>query len=172
MVSAAEEEAQKAVEKVFWAHRRRYGSRRLLVELQQEEDLVISRYRIRSIMQQQGLKAIQPRSFVPRTTDSTHGLTISPNLLLGKPQPIAPNLCWVGDITYIPLGAVGLPGSMDGPVFPGNCRLATRQTHARRAGRRSFTKRLTQEKAGCRADCSLGSWRPVRWKPVQKAPLQ
>ena len=103
MASAAAEEAQKAVAKVFWAHRRRYGSRRLMVELQQEEELIIGRYKIRSIMQQQGLKAIQPRSFVPRTTDSTHGLTISPNLLLGKPLPIAPNLCWVGDITYIPL---------------------------------------------------------------------
>ncbi len=54
-------------------------------------------------MQQQGLKAIQPRSFVPRTTDSTHGLSISPNLLLNQPLPIAPDSCWVGDITYIPL---------------------------------------------------------------------
>jgi transposase InsO family protein len=73
------------------------------VELQQEERIQIGRYKIRSIMQQQGLKAIQPRSFVPRTTDSTHGLSISPNLLLNRPLPVAPDLCWVGDITYIPL---------------------------------------------------------------------
>ncbi len=58
--SQAEEEAIKVVEKVFWVHPRRYGSRRLVVELQQEEGVQIGRYKIRSIMQQQGLKAIQP----------------------------------------------------------------------------------------------------------------
>jgi putative transposase len=54
-------------------------------------------------MLQQGLVAIQPRSFVPRTTDSRHGKRICPNLLLDQPLPTRPNLVWVSDITYLPL---------------------------------------------------------------------
>ncbi|CAN5812576.1 hypothetical protein BH24BAC1_BH24BAC1_34650 [soil metagenome] len=54
-------------------------------------------------MQQQGLVAIQPRSFVPRTTDSRHGKRIWDNLLLGQPLPTRPNLVWVSYITYLPL---------------------------------------------------------------------
>lgn len=51
-----------------------------------------------------GLKAIQPRSFVPRTTDSRHTLGYSQNLLLGiKLPPEQPNEVVVGDITYLPL---------------------------------------------------------------------
>jgi transposase InsO family protein len=49
------------------------------------------------------LQPIQPKSFVPRTTDSTHGKGYWPNLLLDKPVPTAPNLVWVSDITYLPL---------------------------------------------------------------------
>ena len=49
------------------------------------------------------LKAIQPKSFKPRTTDSRHRLGYSPNLLLESTPPIRINRVWVGDITYIPL---------------------------------------------------------------------
>ncbi len=54
-------------------------------------------------MAQQGLTAIQPKSFVPRTTDSRHGQRVCPNLLLTEPYPKAPNKIWVSDITYIAL---------------------------------------------------------------------
>jgi transposase InsO family protein len=95
-------EQQAKVEKAFWLHKRRYGSRRLVSELQ-EMDLQIGRKKVRRLMKIQGLVAIQPRSFVPRTTDSRHGKRVSPNLLLERPLPNAPNRIWVGDITYIPL---------------------------------------------------------------------
>ena len=49
------------------------------------------------------LKAIQPKSFVPKTTDSRHRLGYSPNLLLDADAPTTINQVWVGDITYIPL---------------------------------------------------------------------
>jgi putative transposase len=55
------------------------------------------------IMKQQNLRAIQPKSFVPKTTDSKHGLGYSPNLLLEAPDPTKINELWVGDITYVPL---------------------------------------------------------------------
>jgi len=54
-------------------------------------------------MRKEGLRAIQPRKFIPRTTDSGHGKRVSPNLLLGQPKPIKPNNVWVSDITYMPL---------------------------------------------------------------------
>ncbi|GAA3937203.1 hypothetical protein GCM10022209_35010 [Chitinophaga oryziterrae] len=50
-----------------------------------------------------GLKAIQPRSFVPKTTDSRHPYTISPNVLKKQGFPSGMNATWVGDITYIPM---------------------------------------------------------------------
>src|SRR5262249_48903742 len=53
-------------------------------------------------------RAIQPKRFVPRTTDSGHGQRMSPNLLLGRAlPPEKPNEVVVGDITYLPLEAGG-----------------------------------------------------------------
>ena len=70
-----------AIVEAFTAHRRRYGVRRLIPELR---DLghPAGHYKIRKVLHKYGLKAIQPRSFVPRTTDSRHPYPISPNLLL------------------------------------------------------------------------------------------
>ena len=87
---------------MFWQHKRRYGQRRTLAGLR-GQGYIIGRHRIRKLMQQQGLRAIQPRGFVPRTTDSRHGKRICANLLLGQALPTAPNLVWVSDITYLPL---------------------------------------------------------------------
>jgi transposase InsO family protein len=100
--SGQQQEQQAKVEKAFWLHRRRYGSRRLVSELQQM-DLQIGRKKVRRLMKIQGLIAIQPRCFVPRTTDSRHGKRVSPNLLLDRLLPTEPNRIWVGDITYIAL---------------------------------------------------------------------
>jgi putative transposase len=36
------------------------------------------------------------------TTDSKHDRPIAPNLLARKFKVLQPNLCWVGDITYVP----------------------------------------------------------------------
>jgi transposase InsO family protein len=87
---------------VFKEHKRRYGIRRICSELK-DKGTRIGKYKCRRVMQKHGLKAIQPRSFVPRTTDSRHPYPISPNLLLERPLPSKPNEVWVGDITYIPL---------------------------------------------------------------------
>ncbi len=64
---------------------------------------VLWRRRVRRLMEEMNLVAIQPRSFKPRTTDSRHTLGYSPNLLIGAPPPDGVNQLWVGDITYVPL---------------------------------------------------------------------
>lgn len=86
----------------FQEHKRRYGSHRISKTLQTDGETV-SRYKVGKVLHRYGLKAIQPRSFVPKTTDSRHPYRISPNLLLAQPMPQQPNKVWVGDITYIPL---------------------------------------------------------------------
>ncbi len=89
------------VAQVFRRHSRRYGVRRLVAELQATGH-PYGRRRVRRIMQAEGLRAIQPKSFVPRTTNSRHGARMSPNLLPGlsveRPQQV-----FVSDITYLPL---------------------------------------------------------------------
>jgi putative transposase len=90
------------VGEIFWRHSRRYGSRRITAELRAQT--VIGRHRVRRLMREQGLQAIQPRRFVPRTTDSRHGQRMSPNLLLEREVKVdRPRQLIVGDITYLPL---------------------------------------------------------------------
>lgn len=100
---------------VFWQHRRRYGARRIAAELA-DRGMVCSSRRVGKVLQSQGLRAIQPRSFVPKTTDSRHRLGYSPNLIFEAPDPCAIDQLWVGDITYLPLrggGFVYLAALMD-----------------------------------------------------------
>lgn len=94
---------EEKIEEVFWRHGRKYGSRRIYFELQ-DEGYPAGRHRIRRVMRSAGLKAIQPRSFVPRTTNSRHSLGYSPNLLLEmRLPPDGPLKVIVGDITFVPL---------------------------------------------------------------------
>jgi putative transposase len=95
------------IRSIFWEHRRRYGARRIAVELTarhpQAGTRPCGRRRVRRLMDEMGLIAIQPKSFKPRTTDSRHGLGYSPNLLVDAPPPDGVNQLWVGDITYVPI---------------------------------------------------------------------
>ena len=100
-VSAAEPAWQVAVREAFAHHSQRYGTRRLRAEVQAQGHAV-GRWRIRRVLKAHGLRAQQPRSFVPRTTDSDPAVRAAPNRLLGQLAPTAPNRVWVGDITYLP----------------------------------------------------------------------
>jgi len=87
---------------VFDENKRRYGSRRIEAELK-GLGLNAGRYQIRRRMKEQGLKAIQPRSFVPKTTQTNPNLLRSPNLLLKMNKVDQVDKVWVGDITYLPM---------------------------------------------------------------------
>ncbi|GAA3953691.1 hypothetical protein GCM10022406_39250 [Hymenobacter algoricola] len=97
----AEPAWQVAVRECFAYHSQRHGTRRLRAEVQAQGHAV-GRWRIRRVLKAHGLRAQQPRSFVPRTTDSDPAMRAVPNRLLGQPAPTAPNRVWVGDITYLP----------------------------------------------------------------------
>ena len=90
------------VQEIFWRHRRRYGARRIASELADRGETCSPR-KVAQILVSQGLSAIQPKSFVPKTTESRHRLGYSPNLLLDAPECFSLNELWVGDISYIPL---------------------------------------------------------------------
>ena len=87
---------------IFWQHKRRYGARRIAVELQ-ARGRPCGVDRVAKLLKMQGLQAIQPQSFKPKTTDSRHALGYSPNLLQRSSRPAQLNRVWVVDITYIPL---------------------------------------------------------------------
>ena len=54
-------------------------------------------------MRRRGLRALRPKAYTPRTTDSNHGLRCAPNRLLDQPKLTHANRVWVSDITYLPL---------------------------------------------------------------------
>ncbi len=99
---ARRDEAGDKVKEIFLEHKRRYGSRRIQAEMQ-AEGYKIGRHAVRRRMTELELKAIQPRSFVPRTSNSRHSWGYSPNLLLDRGHPVRPLEVIVGDITYLPL---------------------------------------------------------------------
>jgi len=85
----------------YWENRRRYGTRRIKAALA-KTGLKVGRFAIGRVLGERNLKAIAPKRFVPRTTDS-RGTQASPNLLKGlNTQECAAKII-IGDITYLPL---------------------------------------------------------------------
>jgi putative transposase len=91
-----------AIGTIFHHHRRRYGYRRIWKQLA-TDGITCAPDRVRRLMQEQGLIAIQPKTYVPQTSDGRADLP-SPNLLLDQSLPTQPNEVWAGDITFIPCG--------------------------------------------------------------------
>lgn len=93
---------QAVLVRVLGVHKRCYGTRRLRVELRRK-GYHVRRQWLRTAMQRQGLHALQPKAFTPRTTDSTDGLRCAPNRLLNQPKFRRHNQLWASDSTYLPL---------------------------------------------------------------------
>jgi transposase InsO family protein len=88
------------VGKIFKDHYGRYGSPRIWHELK-GMGRRISRKRVERILREQGLKARQQQKWV-KTTDTTHTLPLSANILNRNFQSVFPGEKWVSDITYLP----------------------------------------------------------------------
>lgn len=88
------------VEEIFKRNRRRYGYRRIAQELK-DHDIACAPARLRRLMRQRGLRAIQPKNYLPKTSDGRADRP-SANLLAQQPLPTRPNEAWAGDITFIP----------------------------------------------------------------------
>lgn len=99
-------ELAETIRGIFHEHRRRYGARRIARELA-DRGVVCSPRRVAKVLKSQGLRAIQPKSFTPKTTQSRHKLGYSPNLLPELCEPLRTDAVWVGDITYLPLSRGG-----------------------------------------------------------------
>ena len=86
------------IKECFDLNCRRYGSRRIAASLQ------IGRATVQKVMRRENLRAIQPRSFKPQTTDSKHGLPVCANLLQNATNTLTGRgEVLVGDITYLRL---------------------------------------------------------------------
>jgi transposase InsO family protein len=99
----SDQQIGEVIEEIFKRHRRRYGYRRIWEDLA-ENNIVCAADRVRRIMRERGLRAIQPKTYVPKTSDGRADKP-SPNLLLDQPLPAQPDQVWAGDITFIPTSA-------------------------------------------------------------------
>jgi transposase InsO family protein len=82
-LSRKKSELAAAVKEVFYLHRRRYGARRISAELV-AGGIRVGRRLAGSLMKAEGLKAIAPKRFVPRTTDSCHDARIQSESAAGS----------------------------------------------------------------------------------------
>ncbi len=95
-------QTSEAIKEIFTFHKRRYGWRRIKDDLR-DRGIEAGRHQIRNRMREQNLIAIQPKSFVPKTTQSNPHIRRSPNLLLEENNlPTTPGQVIIGDITYLP----------------------------------------------------------------------
>jgi putative transposase len=89
-----------AIEPIFFASRRTYGSPRIMHALRRS-GWRCGKNRIARLMRSRGLRARQKRRFRPKTTQSDHKLPVAPNWLAKIPKPDRPGQVWLADITYI-----------------------------------------------------------------------
>ena len=97
-----EMDVRSAIQGIAVEHRRRYGYRRITVELRRR-GLLVNHKRVARLMRADNLLAVQPRAFVV-TTDSDHELEVALNLA-SRLTLTGMNQLWVADITYIRLRA-------------------------------------------------------------------
>ncbi len=150
------------VHDIFWLHRRRYGARRIAAELKRR-DVLCGVARVARLLKTQGLVAIQPKSFKPRTTESRHRLGFNDNLLDSYPGPTRIDQVWVGDITYIPLRSSRFGYvDADGFAFPEDRRLVVPTDHERGTGDRLTDQSDRLAATTGRPDSPHRPRRPVR----------
>jgi transposase InsO family protein len=95
----ANRELAEAIQQIFHAHHGRYGSPRVWEELK-ARGWRVSRKRVERLMREKKLKARRRRKWV-KTTDTSHHLRVSENILKRDFMAQKPGEKWVSDITYL-----------------------------------------------------------------------
>ena len=94
-------ETRAAIQQIVLENKRRYGYRRVTLELR-DRGFAVNHKRVVRLMREDNLLAIGRRRFV-LTTDSRHRLKVYLNLA-GRMEVTGIDQLWVADITYIRLG--------------------------------------------------------------------
>jgi putative transposase len=93
-------ELSRAIEDIYLASKRRYGSPKVYRQLLALGHSV-SKTKVERLMRRAGLRSKVARRF-RATTNSRHSLPVAENLLDRRFQVEAPNKVWGADITYVP----------------------------------------------------------------------
>jgi putative transposase len=93
-------EVRSAIQQIVLEHRRRYGYRRVTVELRRR-GMAVNHKRVLRLMREDNLLGVEPRAFLA-TTQSDHDWEVCLNLAR-RMKLTAINQLWVADITYIRL---------------------------------------------------------------------
>jgi putative transposase len=104
--SARAKRRRELAEKVKAVHeenRRVYGSPRVFRALKARGERVCENT-VAKVMAAQQIRAKSKKTFVPRTTDSTHEQPVAANVLGRRFEATTPDLKWAADITYVPTG--------------------------------------------------------------------
>jgi putative transposase len=93
-------EVRDAIQQIVLEHRRRYGYRRVTVELHRR-GMAVNHKRVLRLMREDNLLAVEPKAFIA-TTQSDHDSEVYLNLA-SRMKLSAINQLWVADMTYIRL---------------------------------------------------------------------
>jgi putative transposase len=85
---------------LFVAHKRRYGSPRLSLELK-ASGFACCRNTVAKLMRREGLYAVSGRKYRPQTTQSGHAWPVADNLLQQQFEAEGPNQVWLADLSYV-----------------------------------------------------------------------
>ena len=99
IISAEELCLYRRIKALFETSRNSLGSRELAKKLRQE-NILVTRHRVRKVMQQLDLKVTQ-RVAYRVTTHRKHTDRVTDNLLNQQFNPMGKNQVWAGDVTYL-----------------------------------------------------------------------
>jgi len=88
------------IRQIHAENRQVYGSRRIQAELRLGQGIEVSRKRVQRLMRQAGLSGLVARKR-GATTIRVPGVRVADDLVQRAFRPVAPNVLWVADITYL-----------------------------------------------------------------------
>ena len=116
-------ELSQAIEPIFVASRKTYGSPRIMHAVRRS-GWRCGKNRIARLMRSRGLRARQKRRFRPQTTRSDHKLPVAPNWLARIPKPDRPGQVWLADYLHPDARGLALSFGRAGPLLTTLYRLA------------------------------------------------